>query len=173
MSTLFFQVPWSTYLFHSSCLFFLSHLGQSYPVLVRRDFVITTATFGDEIVEGTENTRSVVKVTHVPVSQRELMDSDDEMSLGDSDEEDENSEEEDDEEEEEEVAAVATGKNGKKASKAATAAAAVDAEMEELDDGEEEEEDEDESDDEDFEDEEELAQTCIASLIPGKVSLSY
>lgn len=130
--------------------------------MVRRDFVITTATFGDEIVEGSENTRSVVKVTHVPVSQRELMDSDDEMSLGDSDEEDEGEEDEEDEEESEEEVAP---KKGKKASKAAEAAA--DAEMEELDDGEED--DEEESDDEDFEDEDELAQTCIASLIPGKV----
>lgn len=125
--------------------------------MVRRDFVITTATFGDEIVEGSENTRSVVKVTHVPVSQRELMDSDDEMSLGDSDEEDEGEEDEgeEDEEDEEESEEEVAPKKGKKASKAAEAAA--DAEMEELDD------------DEDFEDEDELAQTCIASLIPGKV----
>lgn len=122
--------------------------GQSYPIMVQRDFKITNAALGEELAD--ENGRSVVRITHQPVNPRDLADD------SDSDSDDFSFDDEDDEEEEEidmeKLKAAINGKNGKKGKKA---------------EEEDEEEDEDEEDDEDFE--EPTATAIACSLIPGKI----
>ncbi|AAW42924.1 hypothetical protein CNBD3620 [Cryptococcus deneoformans B-3501A] len=116
--------------------------GQQYPTYVRRDFQITNAALGEEL--RSKDGRSVVKVTHNPISQS-MLESDDEWSDEDEDEEI-LSEEDDGEMEVEEV----KQKKGKKAEK--------------VEEEDSEEEDEDESD---FEDE--LEETnVLCSLTAGK-----
>lgn len=115
--------------------------------MVARDFKITNAALGEEIVD--ENGRSVVKITHQPVNPRELAD--------DSDSDDEFSDDEDLEDDEEvDMEALKAAINGKKGKKADAA------------DEEEDDEEEDEEEDEDFEAD---AQTTavLCSLIPGKI----
>lgn len=110
---------------------------------MRRDFQITNAALGEEL--RSKDGRSVVKVTHNPISQS-MLESDDEWSDEDEDEEI-LSEEDDGEMEVEEV----KQKKGKKAEK--------------VEEEDSEEEDEDESD---FEDE--LEETnVLCSLTAGKV----
>lgn len=112
---------------------------------MRRDFQITNAALGEEL--RSKDGRSVVKVTHNPISPS-LLESDDEWSDEDEDEEI-LSEEDDGEMEVEEV----KQKKGKKAEK--------------VEEEDSEEEDEDESD---FEDE--LEETnVLCSLTAGKVKL--
>ncbi|ADV21846.1 FK506-binding protein 4 [Cryptococcus gattii E566] len=119
--------------------------GQQYPTYVRRDFQITNAALGEEL--RSKDGRSVVKVTHNPISQS-MLESDDEWSDDDEDE-DVLSEEDDEEMEVEDV----KQKKGKK----------VEKEEEE----EEEEEDSEEEDEDDFEDE--LEETnVLCSLTAGK-----
>lgn len=113
---------------------------------MRRDFQITNAALGEEL--RSKDGRSVVKVTHNPISPS-LLESDDEWSDEDEDEEIP-SEEDVGEMEVEEV----KQKKGKKAEK-----------VEEEEEEDSEEEDEDESD---FEDE--LEETnVLCSLTAGKV----
>ncbi|KIR68518.1 FK506-binding protein 4 [Cryptococcus bacillisporus CA1873] len=119
--------------------------GQQYPTYVRRDFQITNAALGEEL--RSKDGRSVVKVTHNPISQS-MLESDDEWSDDDEGEnEDVLSEEDDEEMEVEDV----KQKKGKKVEK----------------EEEEEEEDSEEEDEDDFEDE--LEETnVLCSLTAGK-----
>ncbi|KAJ9124844.1 hypothetical protein QFC24_002773 [Naganishia onofrii] len=119
--------------------------GQKYPVMVTRDFRITNAALGEEIVD--ESGRSVVKITHQPVNPRDLADdSDSDSDFSDDEDEDE----EDEEVDMEKLMAAVNGKKGKKAS------------------AEEEEVDDDEEDDEDFE-EDPVATAVVCSLLPGRI----
>lgn len=113
------------------------------PVFVRRDFQITNAALGEELVS--KDGRSVVKVTHSPIPLNFDGDSDDEyeydsdMVIG--------SDEEDDEEEEEAAAAAAA--------------------MEDDEDAEEGDSEEDSDDEEDpFENSEE---SVLCALTAGKI----
>ncbi|WVO19114.1 FK506-binding protein 4 [Cryptococcus decagattii] len=119
--------------------------GQQYPTYVRRDFQITNAALGEEL--RSKDGRSVVKVTHNPISQS-MLESDDEWSDGDEDEDEDVLSEEDDEEMEVEDVKQ---KKGKKVEK----------------EEEEEEEDSEEEDEGDFDDE--LEETnVLCSLTAGK-----
>lgn len=115
--------------------------------MVQRDFKITNAALGEEIVD--ETGRSVIKITHQPVNPRELADdsdSDDEFS---SDDEDEDL----GEDEEIDMAKLKAAMNGKKGKKA---------------DVEEDDEEEEDDEDEDFE-EDATSTAVLCSLIPGKI----
>ncbi|OWZ47103.1 FK506-binding protein 4 [Cryptococcus neoformans c45] len=122
--------------------------GQQYPTYVRRDFQITNAALGEEL--RSKDGRSVVKVTHNPISPS-LLESDDEWSDEDEDEDEDEeilSEEDVGEMEVEEV----KQKKGKKAEKV-----------------EEEEEDSEEEDEDESDFEDELEETnVLCSLTAGK-----
>ena len=152
------------------------NLGETYPIYVQRDFVITNAALGEEL--RSSDGRSVIKVTHHPLpedffdpeSDSELDDEESEYELDDeegfkstpkkatengiangvhADDEDMDDEEEVDDEDEAEV------------------------DKEDADEDDEDEEEEEEEEDSDYSDDGLLETSVICALTAGKVSRCF
>ncbi|KAK4686814.1 FK506-binding nuclear protein, partial [Tremellales sp. Uapishka_1] len=125
--------------------------GEKYPLYIRKDFTITNAALGEELVS--ETGRSVVKVTHSPIPPA-AFDSDSDDDEYDSELEDEMADEFSLSSDEEEV------EGGE-----------VDVKVNGGDDaeGDDDEEDMDEDDDSDFSDDEVVETVVLCSLTAGKI----